>query len=292
MVRAERPSKICRSLSPGTFTFFRASDVTGKLTHHRTLQRNERIPRRRGGGESEGFDAPDEASGPGRGGAESGLLEQQKFGGRRVRLALQRQGIGAEKLGFVWRGILYGEDATGKSGVFPQFENFVIGVSAMRIKNHDAEGVARPAIVAKEALEAGFFDAGLFVNGSDGAGGGLSRGFAQARVIGLGAAEDRVDERGGRRAKIERGDGAAVIGFYKRLSFERGKEQLVGAVSIVVKELDTRRERAGRLAVRDRLGANQVAPRIGTKMRRIDSAEDAVPIGVVALGTQEQVASL
>src|SRR5207302_7759741 len=65
MVRSERPSKICRSLSPGTFTFFRASDVTGKLTHHRTLQRNERIPRRRGGGESEGFDAPDEASGPG-----------------------------------------------------------------------------------------------------------------------------------------------------------------------------------------------------------------------------------
>src|SRR5947207_1393470 len=41
--------------------------VTGyrETDHHRTLQWNERIPRRRGGGESEGFDAPGEASGPG-----------------------------------------------------------------------------------------------------------------------------------------------------------------------------------------------------------------------------------
>src|SRR5258708_5823108 len=149
-----------------------------------------------------------------------------------------------------------------------------------------------PTIVAKEALKAGFFHASLFVDARDGAGGGLSRGFAQARVISVGAAEDGIDERGGRGAEIEGGDGAAVIGLQKRLSFERGKEQLVSAVGVVVQEFDTRGERAGSLPVSDSLGANEIAPGIGAEVRGINSAKNAVPIGVVALGAQEQIARL
>src|SRR5207245_2448006 len=113
--------------------------------------------------------------------------------------------------------------------------------------------------------QAGLFYAGLFVNGSDRAGGGLSRGFTQARMIGLGAAQDGIDQRGCRGAEIERGDGAAVIGLQKSLSIERGKEQLVGAVGVVVQELDARDERTGSLPVGDGLGANQVAPGIGAE---------------------------
>jgi len=54
-----------------------------------------------------------------------------------------------------------------------QFESFVVRMRASWIENQDAEGVARPAIVAKKALEAGLFHAGLFVNGGDSAGAGF-----------------------------------------------------------------------------------------------------------------------
>src|SRR5437016_10905660 len=161
-------------------------------------------------------------------------------------------------------------------------------MGACRVKNHDAEGVAGPAIVTKEALEAGLFCTGLLVNGGDRTGGGVARGFAQASVIGLGTAQDGIDERGGRRAEIERGHGAAVTGLQKRLSFGRGKQQLVGAVGVVVQKFDTRDERPGRLPVSDSLGANEIAPRIGAEMRGIDSPKNAVPIGVVALCAQSR----
>src|SRR5258708_24484226 len=138
-----------------------------------------------------------------------------------------------------------------------------------------------PTIVAKEALKAGFFHASLFVDARDGAGGGLSRGFAQARVISLGAAEDGIDERGGRGAESEGGDGAAVIGLQKRLSFERGKEQLVSAVRVVVQEFDTRGERAASLPVIHSRGARDIAPGIAPAGRVINSATHAVPIFAV-----------
>src|SRR6266478_6148333 len=186
----------------------------------------------------------------------------------------------------------YAESATGESGVFTQFKGFIVGVRASGIEDQDAESVAGPAIVTKIFLKAGLFHAGLFVDARDGAGGGLACGIAQARVIGLGAAQDGIDERGGRGAEIERGDGAAVIGLQERLSFERGKQQLVGAVGVVVQEFDARDERAGNQPVSDGLGANQIAPGIGAVMRGIDSAKNAVPIGVVALGAQEQIARL
>src|SRR5438552_10341545 len=150
--------------------------------------------------------------------------------------------------------------------------------------------MARPAVVAKEALQAGLLDTGLFVNGSDRASGRPPRGFAQARVISLWAAQDGVDERGSRGTEIECGDGAAVIGLHKRLSVQRGEEQFVGTVGVIVQEFDARRKRAERFPGSDGFGANKIAPGISAQMRSIDSAKNAVPIGVVALRAQEQIA--
>ncbi len=165
-------------------------------------------------------------------------------------------------------------------------------MSARGIENQDAEGVARPAIVAEETLEAGLLHASLFVNGGNSSGGGLACGFAQARVIGLGTAQNGIDERGRRGPEIERSDGASVAGLQEHLSLERSKKQLVRAVRVVVQKFDARHERAGNLAVGDSFGANEIAPGIGAEMRGIDSAKNAVPIGVVALGAQKQVARL
>src|SRR4029077_11996615 len=150
-------------------------------------------------------------------------------------------------------------------------------MGARGIEDQDAEGVAGPAIVAKIFFKAGFFYAGLLVNACDGAGNGsgIRSGFAQARVIGLGAAQDGIDEGGGRGAEIKRGDGTAVIGLQERLSLGNGQEQLVGAVSVVVEQFDARGEGAGRLAVSDGFGANQIAPGIGAEMRGVNSAKDA-----------------
>ena len=46
------------------------------------------------------------------------------------------------------------------------------------------------------------------------------------------------------------------------------------------------------MAVGDGFGANQIAPQIGAEMRSIEAAENAVPVGVVALRAEEQVARL
>src|SRR5207249_10409807 len=98
-----------------------------------------------------------------------------------------------------------------------------VRVRAIGVENHDAEGVARPPVVTKEALQAGLLDTGLFVNGSDRASGRLPRGFPQARVISLWAAQDGIDECGSRGPEIEGREGAAVIGLHKRLSLQRGE---------------------------------------------------------------------
>src|SRR5438552_1846706 len=227
-----------------------------------------------------------------RGRTERKLLNKQEFGAGRLILALQRQEIRTEKLGFVRRRAFHGEGCAGESDGFAQLQSFIISMRARGVKDHDAEGVARPAIVTKKAVQAGFFHAGLFVNGGDRAGGGLSRRFAQTRVIGLGTAPDGIDERGGGRAEIKGGNGATVTGLYKGLRFERSKEQLVCAVGIVVQQLHTRDEGTGSLPVGNGLGANQIAPGIGAQMRGIDSAKNTVPIGVIALGAHEQIARL
>src|SRR5260370_32889401 len=120
---------------------------------------------------------------------------------------------------------------------------------ARGIEKQNAESVARPAIITKKAFEAGLLDAGLFVDAADSAGSGIAGGFAQARVISLRAAQDGIDERGGRGKEVEGGKGAAIGGLQERLSLGRGPEQLVGAVRVVTEQFNARRERAAVLAV-------------------------------------------
>ena len=214
------------------------------------------------------------------------MFDEQKPGRRSFRLAIQSQCVGTEKLGVVRRRVLHGKGAAGKAGIFVQLEGFIVRVRAGRIENQNAESVARPAVVAQEAFQAGFLDAGLFMNGRDRGGGGFPGGFAQARVVGLGTPQNRVDESGGRRTEIERGDGGPVARLQERLAFRRGEEQFVRAVRIVVQQFDARDERAGSLAVGNQFRADEIAPGVGAQMRCINSAKDAVPIGVIALSAQ------
>src|SRR2546429_109738 len=193
----------------------------------------------------EGFEPPDKAGGPdflrgGRGVPDRDRLFQQFFefqtdfagdfktirtwmegkmfennkprrGG--PRFVVKQQRVRAGQLGTPGSGIFDAEDAAGKSGIFAQLESLIVGLRARRIKNQNAESVTRPTVVAKEALEAGFFDARLFVDGGDRSGNRGSRSFAQARVVSLGTAQDGIDERDGSRTKVQGGDGAAVAGL-------------------------------------------------------------------------------
>src|SRR5258708_28322008 len=103
--------------------------------------------------------------------------------------------------------------------------------------------MARPAVVAEEALKAGFFHTGLFMDAGDRASSGLPSGFAQTRVIGLGAAQVGIDEGGGSGAEIERGDRSRDTRVQRRLSLRRREEQLVGAVAVLGPELGPQHER-------------------------------------------------
>src|SRR6059058_11193 len=195
------------------------------------------------------------------------MLEEQKFLRRGFRFAAEMKRVCAEKIGVERGGSFHRECAAGKTSVFAQLESFVVRLGARRIENQDAEGVARPAVIAKKALEARLLDAGLLVNGDGRAGGAGSRGFAQARVISLGAAQDGIHERGGRGTKIERGNGSAVAGLQNRLKFRRREEQLVRAIGVVVEHFHTWSGRAGSEAVSNRLGANKIASGIGAEVR-------------------------
>src|ERR1700694_2598734 len=148
-------------------------------------------------------------------------------------------------------GILHGEGAAGETGVFLQFQSFVICVGARRIEEQDAESVAGPAVVAEKAFEAGFFDASLLVNGSYLTRGGLSGGFTQAGVIRLGPAENGIDECSGRGTEVQRGDRSAVAGLEQRLVFGSGEDKLVGAVRVVIQQLDAGHQRTRNLPVGD-----------------------------------------
>ena len=189
-------------------------------------------------------------------------------------------------------GAVHGICAPGKARVFAQLQSFVVGVRARWIEKQNAKRMARPAVVAEKALEARLFDAGLFVNGSDFARSRSSRGFAQTRMIRLGPAQNGVNERGSSRPEVERGDGSTVAGLQQRLIFGSSEEQLASAIGIVIERLDAGHQRARSVKVREGFGANEIAPRIGTEMRRIDSTEYAVPKSVVALCPQEQIARL
>src|ERR1700687_5636633 len=127
--------------------------------------------------------------------------------------------------------------------------------------------MSRPAVVTEKSLKTRFLDAGLVVNGNNRTRRRLCGGF----------------ERGGHGTEIERSDGSAVTGLQQRLVFGRGEEQLSGSVGVVVQQLDARNERTWRMQIGGGFGANEIAPRIGAEVRGINSAEKAMPIGVVAL---------
>ena len=75
-------------------------------------------------------------------------------------------------------------------------------------------------------------------------------------MISLGPTLDGVDESRGRGAKIERGEGAAIGGFEKRLILGGGEEVLMSAVGVLVEQFDTRYESSAGMAVGDGFGAN------------------------------------
>src|SRR5260370_29094669 len=185
-------------------------------------------------------------------------------------------------------GASYVECAAGEAGVFLQLESFVVRVGAHGIKQKQAKGVAGPAVVTQEAFETGFLDTRLFVNGGDG-GGRVFGDVAKTRVISFGAAQNGIDERGGGGTKVQGRNRCAIGGFQQGLIFRRSEEELVDAVAIVVKRFHARRESAGSLLVREDLGANQIAPQLGAQVGSVEAAEDAVPIGVVALRARKTV---
>src|ERR1700738_5654064 len=111
----------------------------------------------------------------------------------------------AKQLGFALGGAFDVKRATSETGILLKLDIFVIGVTARRIEEQQTKGVARPTIVTEKALETRLLNARLFVNRSDGAG-GIVGNFAKARVIGLRAAQDRIDEGWTRGTKIWSGE--------------------------------------------------------------------------------------
>jgi len=67
---------------------------------------------------------------------------------------------------------------------------------------------------------------------------------------------------------------------------------LVSAVGIVVEQFDAGCERGRGLAVSDGFGADEIAPEFSTEMRSVEAAKNTMPVGVIALGAEEQVACL
>src|SRR5215472_9513982 len=221
---------------------------------------------------------------------EGEMFEKEKPRRRRLRFVVEKQRARTKELGTAGSGIFDAESAASKTGVLAQLQSLIVGLGARGIKDQNAESVTRPAVVAKEALEAGFFDACLFVDGGDRAGHSGSRSFAQARVVSLGTAQDGIDERDTSGAKVQSSDGAAIAGLQERLEFRGSKKQFVRAVGVVVEHFDARRMRAGSEAVGDGFRTDEIACGIGAEMRSVDSPEDAVPVGIVALRAQEEVA--
>src|SRR5258707_1577518 len=98
----------------------------------------------------------------------------------------------AYQLGFALAGAAGAKRATRKTGILLQLDIFVISMTARRIDEEQTKRVARPAIVTEISLETRFFDARLFVNGSDGVGGVVGD-VAKGRTRSLRQDQDRVD---------------------------------------------------------------------------------------------------
>src|SRR5271157_2596887 len=150
--------------------------------------------------------------------------------------------------------------------------------------------MASEAVIAQEALEVRLFDADLVMDGNSPALRWRAGGFLEPRVIGLAAPHDGIDERGGSGAEIEGRESRAVGRLQKRLVFLRGEEEFRRAIGIVIEQLHARGKPAGRELVGQGFGADELAPKLGTEMRGVQSAENAVPVSVIALPAQQRVA--
>ncbi len=93
--------------------------------------------------------------------------------------------------------------------------------------------MARPAIVTQMLFEAGLLRARLLVNAGD-ARARAACGFGQARMVGLRAAHQRIDQRHRCGAKIECGDGGAVAGLDDCGKLRRADAQLLLAIEVEV----------------------------------------------------------
>src|SRR5580704_2803686 len=189
----------------------------------------------------------------------------------------------------MWRGTVDSKCAAGKSGVLPKFKGFVGRGITRRNKEKKSKGVARPAIVEEKPLKAFLFDFGLLVCGG-GRRGRAIVGITQAGMIRLGTSQNRIDERRGGRAKIQRRERATVRGFRQDLILGRGEHKFIDAVAVIIQGFEARSNTARSVAVGDGLGANQIAGNLGAKMGSIVAAKDSVPISVVAMRTMEQIA--
>jgi len=164
-----------------------------------------------------------------------------------------------EELGVVRSRAFHGEGAARESGVFAQLQSFVISMGARRSKIMTRKAW-RDQRRSEDTAPGRALSRGSVLDARDGAGGGLSSGFAQASVIASGRRRMELTSvaPGG---EIERGDVPPSLAS-KAPEIGRGKEQLVGAVGVVVQKFDTsggaRRESAGQRC----LGANKIAPGI------------------------------
>src|ERR1700680_4274286 len=145
-------------------------------------------------------------------------------------LSLQYKGSLACKFGVVRRPVVRGKIPARESGVLVERESLIVGVRARRVEEKQAKRVAWPAVVVQKALQAGFFDQGLFVSGGGRGRGAIGR-ITQACVVGLGTPQNRIDERRIGGAKIQRRQRTAVGRLHQRLVFQRGEQQFVGVVA-------------------------------------------------------------
>ena len=172
--------------------------------------------------------------------------------------------------------------------MFLQSNGGVVLVRFPLAEEQQPEGISRPAVVVQPALKALFLGARLLVNGLR-ALDALRGKISQLGVIGLRAALKRVDQRHVRRAKIERGNRASIIGNDERGVAVGSEIDFVAAVGI---EIERGRVSEGPLVMRepvgDGLGLREGAPDGGAQVRRVESAKNSVPVGVVALPAQKQ----
>ena len=65
-----------------------------------------------------------------------------------LRFFVEKRRVRTEQLGAGGTGVFHRKNAASKGSIFAQFKGFVVGLCARRVENQDAEGVARPSVVA------------------------------------------------------------------------------------------------------------------------------------------------